>query len=346
MQLATLAPFGKKFDEDYKVNPMTILQYYCFITGCVTPSLDTATTLDGEDNIDAVANVDESQYEPDVPSSSHDFKQWIVAHPSYDENLIRADLDGGFFGGKISPTAEFTRPPIVFVHGNSDRAYGGPFGGWRVVYDGLRVYGYEEHELYATTYGPADVQYADQYKHSCEYLYQVRPVIKAVLEYTESDEIHIIAHSLGVTMARKAIIGGTAIDESGVERELGESLIGKVHTFIGIAGANLGLSQCYGIDTPVCSRSDGLHPGDWNGWSVINPSRTLEEINSRAGTEAAKIYSLWGPHDNVVGWGCMVWGKNTCHIPEQDDSISKSFLDHFALRDESITEIINWLESP
>lgn len=43
---------------------------------------------------------------------------------------------------------------------------------------------------------------------------------------------------------------------------MGESLSSKVKTFIGLAGANLGLTGCFnGGVIPTCSNIDGFNPG-------------------------------------------------------------------------------------
>lgn len=44
---------------------------------------------------------------------------------------------------------------------------------------------------------------------------RIRNFIEAVLEYTRKPYVHIIGHSMGVTIARKAIKGGQAVDHSG-----------------------------------------------------------------------------------------------------------------------------------
>ena len=55
---------------------------------------------------------------------------------------------------------------------------------------------------------------------------------------------HIIAHSMGVGLARKAIKGGSAHDHSAGNYTIGNSIRDRINTFIGIAGMNLGLGPC------------------------------------------------------------------------------------------------------
>lgn len=49
---------------------------------------------------------------------------------------------------------------------------------------------------------------------------------------------------MGVTLARKAVKGGTAHDHSTGSYDVGPSLRDRINTFIGIAAFNLGLGQC------------------------------------------------------------------------------------------------------
>ena len=84
-------------------------------------------------------------------------------------------------------------------------------------------------------------------------------------------KVDIITHSMGVTLARKAILGGYATDAAdGGQYYIGPPLTSSVDTFVGIAGANLGLTSCYqtGGSTPTCAATNGLYPGYWNGFGV------------------------------------------------------------------------------
>jgi hypothetical protein len=72
-----------------------------------------------------------------------------------------------------------------------------------------------------------------------------------VLEYTNSTEIDVVAHSMGVTYTRRALKGGWAKAYSkrtfGTDSDLyyiGEPLESRVRTFIGIAGMNWGNAHC------------------------------------------------------------------------------------------------------
>ena len=283
--------------------------------------------------------------EPSI-QPSQDFRDWIAEHPLYrDRNIVRNDLEGMGFGGLIASDDCIQNIPIVFVHGNSDRALGGPFGGWQKVRDDLRVLGYRSSELYATTYGPATASESSNYSHSHAYLHQVRVFMEAVLSYTESDTIHVVAHSLGVTMARKAILGGVGVDDNGTFYDLGAPLSANISVFVGIAGANQGLASCTLSQSPICGTENGLYPGVWNGLVVMNQADILQDINSQEGYEAERVYSIWSQNDVVIGLGCLVWGENTCRIPGQFAEHHYAFKDHLTTRDDSAEILFEWLMS-
>jgi hypothetical protein len=117
----------------------------------------------------------------------------------------------------------------------------------------------------------------------------------------------------------------------------------KVKAFIGLAGANLGLTQCHGGNLiPTCSNIDGFNPGLF---ITSGPSNFLSDLNTKGGSEGDKVYSIWSKYDEVILGGCVVWGKITCRIPGQDEEIMKNSLawGHFEVRDNSGPDIIKWL---
>lgn len=67
---------------------------------------------------------------------------------------------------------------------------------------------------------------------------------------------------MGVTLGRKVIKGGSAEDHVDGSYNVGPSLSSKVKTFIGLAGANYGLTACYSTSIlPTCNGKDGFYPG-------------------------------------------------------------------------------------
>ena len=316
-------------------------------TAPVSDSVDTGTSHDepatetpGDDcNSDLGREID-SVFTPH-------FQLWIQEHTEYD-GLTRTDLVGGSFGGLINGEDCVLRTPVIFVHGNSDRALGGLFDGWS---DALPEYlrdGYRSGELYATTYGNPDLMTADEYTHGQVNVMQVRRMFEAVLEYTASDTVNIVAHSLGVTMARRAILGGIEYDVDGSIYDIGAPLTESVGVFIGIAGANLGLASCTFPITDVCGDDLGLYPGNWINGDLENPSSLLETLNESEHYEGRLVYSVWGEADGLLGQDtvldCLLYGFNTCRIPGQDDEYNQ-YLNHFDVRDETVDMQIHFLRS-
>ena len=171
----------------------------------------------------------------------------------------------------------------------------------------------------------------------------MRAFVEAVLAYTGAKQVNIISHSMGVTLARQVIQGGLAADHVSGSYEVGPSLSSKVKTFVGIAGGNLGLTSCFGMTSlPACSSKDGFYPGST---AVSHPSDYLNHLNTSGQKEGDNVYVIWSKYDNVLLYGCMVWGKITCRIPAQTGEIEKttSDWDHFKLRDSTGPDMIDWL---
>ena len=251
-------------------------------------------------------------------------------------SLARPDLMGGAFGGFFNADDQLQHTPILFIHGNSDRALGGELGGWSIPVNRFKEGGYRSAELYATTYGPARVESAltEAYQHSVENVLRIRLFIELILDYTGAEHVNVIAHSLGTTIARRALLGGMVEDQNH-QIDLGPPLTHSVKTFISIAGAHLGLSSCYFSASPVCSADLGLYPGQLTPLGVVGRSRLLETLNASSGYEGQFRISLWSPTDELVGGVCLVWGLNTCQLPEYTDDYRLPGLSHLEVRDQT-----------
>ncbi|MEM1218747.1 MAG: alpha/beta fold hydrolase [Bacteroidota bacterium] len=237
---------------------------------------------------------------------------------------------GESFGGKTSNSTPVTKHPVIFIHGNGDKATS-----WEDSYDYFISQGYTNAELYAMTWGPANPLLASSQYHSQAYLSRVRSFIQAVKAYTGATEVDVIGHSMGVTLGRKAIQGGTAYDAAvGGNYNLGSSL-NYIDAFVGIAGANRGLVSCYyAPGTATCDDRNGFYPGYlfW-GSGPFGVSDLLDDLNSNPGVEADYVYSIWSSSDQIVGYGCYVYGQITCRIPGQDGEKKFSTYGHFGVRD-------------
>ena len=151
---------------------------------------------------------------------------------------------GGFGGGACSAR----RTPVIFVHGNGDRATNwdspvtdaiGSFAApVRSVYQEFKARGYSDCELFGVTYLSPDEQDSPQanYHKPEKYGILIR-FVEAVKSYTGRDRVDIVAHSMGVSMMLAALtyedhVHGGKKGWSGVRR------------FVNIAGGVRGLSAC------------------------------------------------------------------------------------------------------
>lgn len=252
------------------------------------------------------------------------FQNWLQANGYGSYGFERSDLVGGSYGGKQNDSDTVVNQPVIFIHGNSDKAVGTVTGqtGWNASIDYFLSKGYKTSELYATTWGPADPLMSAYQYHSKAYLTRIRAFIQAVKAYTGASKVDIVTHSMGVTLTRKAIKGGTANDAlDGGSYNLGPSLTSSVDTFVGISGANWGLTSCYQINgsTPTCAVTNGFYPGYWYGPTGL--SNILTDINATSHYEGTYVYTIWSTVDEVVGYGTVVWGVYTCQIPGQNGEV-------------------------
>ncbi|NVO12105.1 MAG: alpha/beta hydrolase [Bacteroidales bacterium] len=275
-----------------------------------------------------------------VDGLTSNFQSWLQSHGYGSYNFLRSDISGGSFGGKINSTDPVVNQPVIFIHGNSDKALGTVYSqtGWTASRDYFVSQGYTNAELYGFTWGPANALLSANQYHSYEYLSQIRAFIKAVKEYTGASKVDIICHSMGVTLGRKAIKGGTGNDAAVGSYNLGTSLTSSVDAFVGIAGANQGLVSCYAVNgaTPTCGCTNGLYPGYLlYGLGPYGVSSFLTDINSTSHYEGSYVYSIWSSVDEVIGYGCMVYGKYTTRIPGQNGEkvYSSAPYGHFNTKD-------------
>ena len=108
----------------------------------------------------------------------------------------------------------------------------------------------------------------------------------------------------------------------------------KIDTFIGIAGANLGLTACYSMPylAPTCGTVDGFYPGA-TAWSP--PSEYLDYLNKSTVKEGAHAFAIFSTYDDLIGFGDVVWGKYTSEFPTQDSfkKYESQEYTHMGLRD-------------
>ena len=187
----------------------------------------------------AVAAADPAHAEPQGPAPSH--------FPADFPRLVDHEWDfplGGFGGTRAG--APRSHAPVIFVHGNTVDA-----ADWFVVRDDFKAAGWTDQELFALSYnglgGNSGTAFTRlQPERDVEHLgwdgevrvtnntvnaHDLRDFIHAVRTYTGSARFSIVAHSLGVTVARKVLQ---------TDRALRKDLV----AFVGIAGGNHGTSLC------------------------------------------------------------------------------------------------------
>lgn len=250
---------------------------------------------------------------------SNDFQRWLhengYGHYKFAQGNVPA------FGGRSQPGEKLKNEPVIFIHGNSDSA-----AGWEKSIEHFASKGYKPSEMYAMTWGDANPLKAANQHHSKQNLEEVRAFIEAVKKYTGAEKVDVIGHSMGVTLARKAIQGGDAYDPyAGKGFNLGKPLTDSVDTFVGIAGANQGLNAALftGNLTPTTNRVSGLHP----------QSALLKDLNAVNRDEGKHIFSIYSHSDQVIGLG---QAKKTSPIPEQDGEKVYNTYGHMGVRDLSV----------
>jgi len=305
-------------------------------------------TLDGQGEDSSFEG--ESASPPERDDSGGSLGSSSGFDPSFEDHLMqsgRADLvaAGGVGGGVPAST---DHDPVVFIHGNGDRAVGGPLGGWTRPLEAYAAAGWDPARLFAVTWGPADPLMASQQTHGRVNIKVVRGFLEAVLDYTGAEKVDVVSHSMGVTLARIAIAGGTATDGQGTYG-LGPALTERVDAFIGIAGANLGLSSCWATGgwVPTCGRVEGLWPGTRYGLGpVAGRSSVLEALTRVPGVEGTRRYALWSRSDEILGPGALVWGEVTARLPAQTGEDVLFGLGHLESRDETTDVQLGWLDHP
>uniref|UniRef100_A0A915DYK3 Lipase n=1 Tax=Ditylenchus dipsaci TaxID=166011 RepID=A0A915DYK3_9BILA len=252
-----------------------------------------------------------SGQQPKGPLTDH-FLNWLIANGYESDNFDRPDIGpSGSFGGKLTSATQIVHEPVVFIHGTGDAALhtqAPAATGWSRSIQYFLEQNYTSAELYNTM-------------HTCSYLLHLRRYLEAVIAYTNVPKIDVIAHSVGVPLARKAIKGGDLIATDG-NCSLGAPLTEKIDTFLGIVGPNYGLCVCQLAQTvPAwCNALDGLYPGYSCEDQLLcgytqtpceqhNYSPFLEKLNKNPVREGDYVYSMWSDVDEVLLFKSLTWGN-------------------------------------
>lgn len=190
---------------------------------------------------------------------------------------------------------------IVLVHGNT-----GTPSQWNDTVAELKSRGYVDSQLYRPAWGSTS---ATANNHSSTNLAPVKSALQSAFAASCTGKIDVIGHSMGVTLAMKAI------------NDLGYA--GNVNTFVGVAGAQHGLNSCgvypYNIANATCGSA---------GLSINSPL-----INSvRSKRYGARMYSIKSYSDQIVCAGsCLVYGEHTSFVDLENTSYTFTW-GHFGLQ--------------
>lgn len=172
--------------------------------------------------------------------------------------------DGGFnprvgFGGFGGGNCRAVRTPVIFIHGNGDRAtnwdspVAAPAGGknalTRSVYQEFKARGYNDCELFGITYLSAQEQSSPQTNYHKPEKYDILiRFIEAVKNHTGKEQVDIVAHSLGVSMSIAALTYQDNLHQ-------GKNGWKSIRRFVNIAGGLSGLPSCLdaGFSNPYIS---------------------------------------------------------------------------------------------
>uniref|UniRef100_A0A915MXD4 Lipase n=2 Tax=Meloidogyne incognita group TaxID=654580 RepID=A0A915MXD4_MELJA len=281
------------------------------------------------------------------------------------------------FGGKQFHGEEIRKRPVIFIHGNSDGALSAGeeewAQGWSASISHLLANGYSTSELYAVTYGDRNFTNTLKRTVDCETLIRLRRFLESVLQYTGAQKVDIVSHSMGVTLARQ-IIQGRGIEDLSADEDLeqcylGPSLRQKVHTFIGISGANYGICICsdekLAETAPACSKKTGFWAGSGCPNAPIDEchltspassrshchsngrySATLKRLNMPTRPKDAHyVVSIWSDGDAVLGKTNFAWGRQTSLIPNSDHSAIYSNLSHYSIKWKTVEDQLEFLSN-
>ena len=214
---------------------------------------------------------------------------------------IRALLSGAALSLCAAGAHALCLDNVVLVHGNADS-----LSRWNNTVSTLKSRGYLASQLYLPNWGSKTN--AGSNDHGSVNTGVVKSSLQAAAASSCTGKIDVIGHSMGVTLAMKAI------------NELGYA--GRVNSFVSVAGAQHGLNSCgvypFNVATATCGA---------NGLSIDSPL-----INSVRGKRyGTKMYSIKSWIDEIVCIGsCYVYGWHTSNIDSQNASYDYA-LGHFGL---------------
>lgn len=191
---------------------------------------------------------------------------------------------------------------VVMVHGNTASP-----SAWNNTVTTLKGRGYVDAQIYRPNWGSKTN--AGSNDHNATNTGVVKNAMTAAFAGSCTGKIDVIGHSMGVTLAMKAI------------NELGYA--GNVNSFVSVAGAQHGMNSCgvypFNVPTATCGS---------NGLSIDSP--LIQSVRSKR--YGARMYSIKSWIDEIICIGsCYVYGWHTSNIDMQNASYDYA-LGHFGLQ--------------
>ncbi len=228
--------------------------------------------------------------------------------------LLSAHL---FATGLVAISASVFAAPcldnVVLVHGNTAKPES-----WDKTVAALKARGYVDANIFRPDWGSKHCAACNS--HSPIELAPVKKALQAAAAQSCTKKIDVIGHSMGVTLAMKAI------------NDLGYA--GKVNSFVGVAGAQHGLHACGIFPMAFPNATCGYY-----GLSINSPL-----VNSVKGKRyGAKMYSIKSTADDLVcNGGCDVNGSHTSNIDMQNATYDFP-IGHFELQTETAAKQVELL---
>jgi triacylglycerol lipase len=194
---------------------------------------------------------------------------------------------------------------VVMVHGNTTDP-----STWDKTVAALKERGYVDGQIFRPSWGSKSCAACNS--HAPIELAPVKKALQSALATSCTKKIDVIGHSMGVTLAMKAINDLRLAD--------------KVNSFIGIAGAQHGLNACGTFPMAYPNATCGAF-----GLSVNSP--LVKSVQGKR--YGAKMYSIKSTDDTLVcNQGCDVKGSHTSNIDMQNGTFDYP-LGHFELQTET-----------
>lgn len=235
------------------------------------------------------------------------FKSWLTAngyttytkyfYSTTSPNSSVKSFSGWGGADQAVSTCKVTKDPVIFIHGNTDSAQDWAFDGIMAATGSPRndfvAAGYNANELFALSVNNPQMMASTNNYHAADQLTKIKNFILAVKAYTGRSRVDVIGHSLGVTMARRAI----------QDNNLGTS----IDTFVGIAGGNHGMYTCGTYPAPMMTTKTCGAYLYW-GWPIYVDGLAMNSPHLKNLGEdvpgANKVYTIysWANDELLLGF--------------------------------------------